>query len=123
MTILLSREKTPEALYEQVLTLSDRLVTFRDALCVMEFVPHPHVHILMDRPPGLKMSNFIRSIKRTFALPRLECIDVVSSKKVSDYTNRVSYIHGSKVDSSKMERVAQDKEIRDAAKIPHYFAL
>lgn len=123
VTILLSREQTPESLYEQLLTLGLRVPTLKGALCVMEFVPHSHAHLLMDRPSGLKVSNLIRSIKRALALPRLECVDVVSSKRATDYANRVSYLHGTKVDPSKQARVSQDEEIRDAADIPHIFSL
>lgn len=123
VTINLSREKPPEALFEQVQTLTPRIVTFSGALATLEFTPHPHVHILCDRPAKFKASNLIRSLVRSLGLPRPECVDIVSSKKSSDYANRVSYLHGSKVDPLKMDRVSKDVEIRDAANIPHFFSL
>lgn len=123
VTIGLDREKTPQSLYEQVLTLPDRVSTLSGATCCLEFHPHSHCHILMDRPAKLKVFNLIRSITRALKLPRASLVDVQSSRKASDYANRVSYLHGSKVDTSKMDRVAQDRAIRESANIPHYFLL
>jgi len=123
VTILLSREKTPESLFEQVQTLTPRITTFTGGIATLEFTPHPHLHILCDRPPKHKTSNLIRSCVRALGLPRPECVDVVSSRRAQDYANRLQYVQGTKVDPIKMDRVSADRAVRDSAKIPHFFSL
>ena len=123
ITILLSREKEPRDLYTQILTLTPRISTLVGALCVMEFDPHSHVHILCDRPPGLRKSNLIRSITRALQLPRAECVDILMSNKAIDYHNRLQYTLGNKSDDSKATRVLADRQIREEHEIPHHFTL
>lgn len=123
MTVNLEREKSPRALYEQVLTLTPRIPCLMDALTCLEFVPHPHMHCLFLTPPKFRKSNFIRSIQRALQLDRPELVDILTSKKPQDFVNRQKYIRGEKSTSLKLDRCAQDSQIRDEHEIPHFFEL
>lgn len=123
LTINLDREKSLGSLYQQVLTLTPRIASLTGALAVIECVPHPHCHILLDRPAGYKRSNLIRSIQRALKLDRPELVDVQAGRSVQDYNNRRNYLEGTKSDPVKAARQEQDKELRDKAGVPHLFTL
>lgn len=123
ITVLLSREKPVGVLYDSVLTLTPRVADLMGGLAVIELVPHPHVHILIDRPERFKKSNLIRAIQRALKLERPELIDVQSGRSVSDYNNRKNYLEGQKSNHAKAERQEQDKLLRDTAGIPHLITL
>ena len=123
LTINLDREKSLGSLYQQVLTLTPRVAALCGATAVIECVPHPHCHILLDRPAGYKKSNLIRSIQRALKLARPELVDVQAGRSWQDYNNRRNYLEGTKSDPVKAARQEQDKELRDKAGIPHLFTL
>lgn len=123
MTVNLDREKEPRDLYELVHTLTPRIPCLMGALACLEFVPHSHMHCLFTTPEKFRKSNFIRSIQRALQLDRPELVDIITSKKPQDFANRQKYIRGEKSTSLKLDRCAQDSQIRDAHEIPHFFEL
>lgn len=123
MTINLDRERSPRDLYEQVLTLTPRISALHGAICCLEFVPHPHVHILHKRPTNWRKANQIRSVVRALGLARPELCDILTGVKRQDYRNRQAYIRGEKASDEKLDRCAQDSQIRDEHEIPHFFSL
>jgi len=123
ITIGLSREKEPDSLYRDVLTLTPRVTQLIRGLAVMEFIPHPHVHILVDKPAKYHKGNLIKQIARCLGITRNTLIDISIGSKDSDYQSRLSYIQGTKSEDSKMVRVEEDRQIRDNYNIPHFICL
>lgn len=119
LTIGLDREKSPDSLYQQIQALTPRVTQLIGAVGVMEFVPHPHVHILMDKPERYHKGNLIKVIARALDISRLTLIDIQIGSKGSDYRSRLEYIQGDKKDEEKVARVEADASVREAFSIPH----
>lgn len=123
ITIGMDRETAPDSLYQQVKALTPRVTNLIGGIAVMEFIPHPHIHILVDRPERYHKGNTIKVIAKALGITRTTLIDVAIGSKASDYANREAYIRGQKVSEDKMVRVAEDRLIRENYNIPHTICL
>lgn len=119
VTIGLEKEKDPQALFRQVKGITPRVTQIIGGIGVLEFIPHPHVHILVDKPEKYHKGNLIKVLARYLGIKRTTLIDIAVGSKKSDYDARLAYVSGTKVCSTKTDRVAEDAQIRDKYNIPH----
>ncbi|AXQ66012.1 MAG: putative replication initiation protein [Circoviridae sp.] len=119
VTIGLDKKKDPPSLFRQVKGITPRVTQIIGGIGVLEFIPHPHVHILVDKPEKYHKGNLIKVLARYLGIERTTLIDIAISNKKSDYDARLAYVSGTKACGTKMERVAEDEAIRDKYNIPH----
>lgn len=124
ITILLDRSLTAKENFDAVAALPVRFGWLIGSMAVLEFTPHPHVHILTERDqiPRFHKGNIIKTLSRALKV-KPEKVDIKLGHLRKDYQHRASYIVGDKVDAAKRARCEADTLIRTSWGIPQYFIL
>ena len=123
VTIGLPKGNTPEQQLAAVTSLTPRVSQLVGARAVIEFHPHPHVHILGLRPESYHKGNLIKVISRALKLERQTLVDIKMSTRPTDYKHRQDYLAGTKKSTEKQELVSHDSQLRTRHGIPDIILL
>jgi len=115
VTVRMPRDKSIEAVYEQVKGLSYTWLEGSEAVLEDFSGTNPHVHFLLPRK--MHKGNLIKQLANRFKVKK-QLVDFKSSDCPELFEKRSNYIRGTK-QQGKTDKVSADVEFRNAHNVPH----